>query len=245
MAPDAPSTPDTPIQGARARARAEVRAAILTTASEHLAEGGAASLSLRAVARDLGMVSSAVYRYFSSRDELLTALIIEAYDSLGEYAERAAAASVGAPPVTRWVDAALAVRAWALTHPYDYALLYGTPVPGYAAPDDTMLPGTRVSIALVGIVRDAVRDGTLALSSAPDDPTVGEGNRTSFDALRGELDLQVTDARLLDVLLAWTQLFGLLSFELFGQTRNFVADDELLFRDAAVAMARRIGLHER
>lgn len=237
-----PTISDGPVQGARARARAEVRAAILATASAHLAAGGPASLSLRAVARDLGMVSSAVYRYFSSRDELLTALIIEAYDALGECAETAVAASAGKPPATRWVDTALAVRTWAVTRPHDYALLYGTPVPGYAAPDDTVTPGTRVSTALVGIVSDAVREG--GVTPSPLAATIGEGNRASFDALRAELDLEVTDALLLDVLLAWTQLFGLLSFEIFGQTRNFVADDELLFRDAALAMARRIGLAE-
>ena len=72
-----------------------MRASILATASAHLADRGASELSLRAVARDLGMVSSAMYRYFSSRDELLTALIIEAYDSLGEHAETAVAASAG------------------------------------------------------------------------------------------------------------------------------------------------------
>ena len=76
-------------QGARARARMEVTAAIKDEARRQLAAEGAAKLSLRAVARELGMVSSALYRYFPSRDDLLTALIIDAYDSLGESAEAA------------------------------------------------------------------------------------------------------------------------------------------------------------
>ena len=76
-----------PDAGVRARARAEVRASILAAAARRVATDGAIDLSLRAVARDVGMVSSAVYRYFASRDELLTALIIEAYDSLGEHVE--------------------------------------------------------------------------------------------------------------------------------------------------------------
>jgi AcrR family transcriptional regulator len=141
--------------GVRARARAEVRAAILAAAAKRVAEDGANDLSLRAVARDVGMVSSAVYRYFASRDELLTALIIEAYDSLGEHTEAHIASTRGRPAATRWVDAALAVRAWALAHRNDYALIYGTPIPGYAAPDDTTASGTRVSRALVSIVREA------------------------------------------------------------------------------------------
>jgi AcrR family transcriptional regulator len=230
--------------GARARAHAEVRAAILATASAHVAERGAGDLSLRAVARDLDMVSSAVYRYFPSRDDLLTALIVEAYDSLGEAAEAAVDATVGQPPGERWVNAALAIRDWAMAHRHDYALLYGTPVPGYAAPDDTVVPGTRVSRALVRIVRDAARQRQLAPPTVG--ATVSATTSESFVALRAELDLDddVTDPTLLALLLAWSQLFGLLTFELFGQTRNFVHDDEQLFVDAATTMAHHLGLHQ-
>ncbi len=230
------ATPDVP--GVRARARAEVRAAILAAAAKRVAEDGANDLSLRAVARDVGMVSSAVYRYFASRDELLTALIIQAYDSLGDHVETHVRSTRRRPAATRWVDAALAIRAWALAHPNDYALIYGTPIPGYAAPDDTVTSGTRVSRALVGIVRDADRL----------DPIVGRpleaSLRESFASLRAEIDLDVDDATTLAIITAWSQLFGLLSFELFGQTRNFVSDDEALFRAAAVAMAASIGLRD-
>ena len=234
-----PSSPLEPV-GARARAHAEVRASILATASAHVAEHGADGLSLRAVARDLGMVSSAMYRYFASRDQLLTTLIIEAYDSLGETAEAAVVATRGQSPGSRWVTAALAIRGWAMAHPHDYALLYGTPVAGYAAPDDTVVPGTRVSRALVDIVRDAARDGRLEPPTP--DPAVSAATSESFDALRGELDLDVADETILALLLAWSQLFGLLTFELFGQTRNFVHDDEQLFADAAATMAHHLGL---
>ena len=226
------------VTGARARARAEVRAAIMAAAAKRVAEDGAIELSLRAVARDVGMVSSAVYRYFASRDELLTALIIEAYDSLGEHTEAAIAASRGRPAGVRWVDAALAIRAWALAHRNDYALIYGTPVPGYAAPDDTVASGTRVSRALVGIVREANE-----VEPVPDRP-IEPSLRTSFASLREEIDLDVDDATTLAIITAWSQLFGLLSFELFGQTRNFVDDDEALFRAAATAMAAAIGLRD-
>jgi AcrR family transcriptional regulator len=224
--------------GVRARARAEVRAAILAAAAKRVAEDGANDLSLRAVARDVGMVSSAVYRYFASRDELLTALIIEAYDSLGEHTEAHVASTQGRPAATRWVDAALAVRAWALAHRNDYALLYGTPIPGYAAPDDTTASGTRVSRALVSIVRDADH-----LEPVVDRP-IEASLTASFAALREEIDLQVDDATTLAIITAWSQLFGLLSFELFGQTRNFVSDDEALFRAAATVMAGSIGLRD-
>jgi AcrR family transcriptional regulator len=225
--------------GVRARARAEVRAAILAAAAKRVAEDGANDLSLRAVARDVGMVSSAVYRYFASRDELLTALIIEAYDSLGEHTEAHIASTRGRPAATRWVDAALAVRAWALAHRNDYALIYGTPIPGYAAPDDTTASGTRVSRALVSIVREAGH-----LEPAGVDHPIDASLSASFAALREEIDLQVDDATMLAIITGWTQLFGLLSFELFGQTRNLVGDDDALFRAAATVMAHSIGLRD-
>jgi AcrR family transcriptional regulator len=226
----------TTVTGVRARARAEVRTAILAAASKRLAEDGANDLSLRAVARDVGMVSSAVYRYFASRDELLTALIIEAYDSLGDHVEAHVQATSGRPGGERWVDAAMAIRSWALAHRNDYALLYGTPIPGYAAPDDTVASGTRVSHALVGIVREA--DHLEPVADHLIEPSLSE----SFAALRAELDLDVDDSTTLAVITAWSQLFGLLTFELFGQTRDFVSDDEALFRAAATAMAESIGL---
>lgn len=247
MASTPDSTTDAPsdakrVTGARARARAEVRAAILAAAATRLASDGATALSLRAVARDVGMVSSAIYRYFPSRDALLTALIVDAYDRLGETTETAVAASSASAPAQRWVEAAMTIRTWALHHREDYALLYGTPVPGYAAPDDTVAPGTRVTRALVGIVADAARQGRLAPPRGVTEPAVDPANRGAFDALRSELDLDVPDGVVLWVIAAWTQLFGLLTFELFGQTRHLVDDNAALFRDAAHAMATRIGL---
>ena len=124
----------------RARVRAEMVDEIKSVARRHLAVDGA-NLSLRAVARDMGMVSSALYRYFASRDELLTALIIDAYNSMGEAAEHAdAGVTDRSDLVGRWLAVARALRAWALARPHEYALIYGSPVPGYAAPADTVGP---------------------------------------------------------------------------------------------------------
>jgi AcrR family transcriptional regulator len=231
-----PANPPAKVEGARARARVEVRAAILAAAADRLARDGANELSLRAVARDVGMVSSAVYRYFASRDELLTALIIEAYDSLGDHIDAHVESTRGRPASDRWVEAALQIRAWAMANPHDYALVYGTPISGYAAPQDTVAPGTRVSRALISIVRDA---GRLESPVRVDvDPTL----LTSFARLRAELDLDVEDSTTVAILAAWSQLFGLVNLEMFGQTRNLVDDDEALFRATATAMAAAIGL---
>ena len=115
--------------GARARVRAELTREIKSVAREQLAEVGAAALSLRAVARELSMASSAVYRYFPSRDDLLTALIVDAYDAVGAAAELDESAVRRADAAGRWMATARAVREWATTHPQEFALIYGSPVP--------------------------------------------------------------------------------------------------------------------
>ena len=89
------------------------------------------------MARDVGMASSAVYRYFASRDELLHALLVAGFDEQGEAVERAVEQLDASDHVGRWSAVARAFRAWAVEHPWDYALLYGSPVPGYVAPEQT------------------------------------------------------------------------------------------------------------
>jgi AcrR family transcriptional regulator len=230
------------IRGARARARAEITAEITAEARRQLAVDGPTALSLRSVARALGMVSSAVYRYVASRDQLLTLLIVDAYDSLGAAAEEAARSSAGEPPVARWVAVCRAVRAWAHAHPHEYALVYGTPVPGYDAPVDTIGPAARVSLALAGVVGDALRDGHVVVAPAPpiDVPAV---LAPELDALREELGLDGGSTEVVARLLAaWTQVFGLVTFELFGQTRNVVTAHAELFDATTALMARAIGL---
>ncbi|MFJ3624167.1 TetR/AcrR family transcriptional regulator [Streptomyces iakyrus] len=221
-------------QGARARARIEVTAAIKDEARRQLAAEGAARLSLRAVARELGMVSSALYRYFPSRDDLLTALIIDAYDSLGESAEGAHDAS--APPFERWISVCEAVRGWALDHPHEYALIYGSPVPGYTAPDTTVPAAARVGLLLIGIARDA-HQGSAAGRPALADDLRPEAERMAAD-LAPDLPPEVVTA----LVAAWAQLYGLVGFELFGQFNRVVEDRETFFRHAVGQLARGVGL---
>jgi AcrR family transcriptional regulator len=231
----------TTAKGVRERARAEITAEILAAARRQLATDGAPGLSLRAIAREIGMVSSAVYRYVASRDELLTLLIIESYDALGAAVEEAAAPRRGRQPAQRFLAAARAVRTWAVAHPHEYALLYGSPVPGYEAPADTIGPASRTTLALAGIVADAWRDGLLDASRAivRDVPPPLRGD---LDAIRSAVDGELDDGVVVSMVAAWTQLFGLVSFELFGQTRNVIQRHASLFDTAVLAMARGIGL---
>ncbi|MFJ9624332.1 TetR/AcrR family transcriptional regulator [Streptomyces sp. NPDC101181] len=226
------------IQGARERARAEVTAAIKAEARKQLAAQGAAQLSLRAVARELGMVSSALYRYFPSRDELLTALIVDAYDAVGEAAERAERAAGTAPPAERWTAVACAVREWGLAHPHEYGLIHGSPVPGYSAPAATVEPASRVPMVLIGIVRTASRADDLT------PPPLAPGLRADAERMTAEFAQGVPPECVAALVAAWAQLSGLITFELFGQFNRLVEAREELFRQTAGELARSVGLRD-
>jgi AcrR family transcriptional regulator len=222
---------------ARDRVRAELTAEITDAARRQLAEVGAAALSLRAVAREVGMVSSAVYRYFPSRDELLTRLIIDGYDDLGAAAEAADVPS--APPIERWLAVCRAVRTWALAHPHEYALLYGSPVPGYQAPKDTVPAASRVGVVLGRILGEAAQAGLLPDGSGERDP--GLVSDDAVAVLGGEHPALDETVRV-RALLAWSSLFGTISFELFGHFVGSVEDGDRYFDRVMTDLAALIGL---
>jgi AcrR family transcriptional regulator len=256
--------PEPPAASIRARVRAELTGEIKTVARRHLAAEGA-NLSLRAVARDMGMVSSALYRYFPSRDDLLTALIIDGYNAMGEAAEQADAAVADRSDLAgRYLAVAHALRDWAVARPYEYALLYGSPVPGYAAPPDTIGPALRPVIVLGRILADAVsaggRAGPAVSAGGPVGPAVSAGGPVGpaaaahgdpriSAALRAELRRAaeavapgVPEAVLARGMLAWTQLFGALNFEIFGRLNNVIEELPTWFDRQARLMAQFIGL---
>jgi AcrR family transcriptional regulator len=225
--------------GARARVRAELTQEILAAARRQLAEYGSAALSLRAVAREVGMVSSAVYRYFPSRDHLLTALIVDAYDGLGAAVERAAAKVPPTDLVGRWVVICDRVRRWAVAHPHEYALIYGSPVPGYRAPETTIGPATRVALVLIQLLLDAQVAGALAPATLPAAPS--PRLRTDLDRL-ADTFVDIPEAVIMRALVAWTALFGLVSFELFGQFHNVIDAHADFFATSALELAVFVGL---
>ncbi|WP_139980951.1 TetR/AcrR family transcriptional regulator [Nocardioides litoris] len=229
-----PSAPQT----ARAAARAELTRAILDRAGEQLAETGPAALSVRAVARDLGMASSAVYRYFPSRDVLLTALLVEAYDDLGAAVEAGDGAARPRDLRGRWRGIAHALRTWAHEHPHRYALAYGSPVPGYAAPGDTVQPATRVPFALLGLVRDAQVTGRTPVQGL----RVPAAEKASVARVSAFTTPALTPAYTVRALMAWQTLFGAVSLELFGHMAEAVLDPAAHYAQVVDQLAADLGL---
>lgn len=199
--------------GKRQESRQRIEAQILDLARQQLITDGAAGLSVRAIARDLGMASSAVYRYVASRDQLLTLLLVATYSELAECVEQARAQIDG-----DWradvMAIAHAMRTWALDQPARWALLYGSPVPGYHAPAElTVGPGTRV----VGVLFDAVAKGLASGAIPGGESAVGQPLSGDLQQIRGEFGFPGDDAVVLRCTTLWAVVVGAISLEVFGQ----------------------------
>jgi AcrR family transcriptional regulator len=233
-------------RSARERVREEMTAEILAVADAHVARDGAAAISLRSIARDLGMAPSALYRYFDGRDALLSALILSAYEALADEAERAAdeaegaAETGGGDSAGRWLAVPRAMRLWALERPQQWGLIFGTPIPGYHAPEDTIEPYTRMAAALVRPLLAADEGGRLR----PDEnrAPVTDQLRSAVTPVTEGLLPGMSGETVVSVLQAFTAIIGAISLEVFGHWRNTVLEPGLLF-DATVAQAAEtIGL---
>jgi AcrR family transcriptional regulator len=225
----------------RERVRAQTVDEIKAIARRHLAADGSAALSLRAVARELGVVSSAVYRYFPSRDELLTALIVDAYDESGAVVEIADATCARDDIAGRFRAVSLALRGWAAANPSAYALLYGSPVPGYHAPaEQTVAPALRTTGALLAILGDAHRLGVVAIDEAVLAPTLSSGLGVELTAVARQLALPIPAWLLARGLTAWAHVVGAITLDLFGHLQNVVADRAALFDHELEIVARQV-----
>lgn len=212
--------------GKRRDSREQIDARIIELGRRHLVDHGAAGLSLRAIARDLGMVSSAVYRYVSSRDELLTLLLVDAYSDLADTVDQArdAVADVWSDDV---IAIARAARRWAVAHPARWALLYGSPVPGYHAPPErTVGVGTRVVGAFFDAIAAGIATGDIRLTNDP----APQPMSSDFERIRQEFGFPGDDHVVAKCFLLWAAVVGAISLEVFGQYgTDTLTDPEAVF----------------
>ncbi len=212
--------------GKRQDSREQIEARIIELGRRHLVDHGAAGLSLRAIARDLGMVSSAVYRYVSSRDELLTLLLVDAYSDLADSVDlaRDGVADVWSDDV---IAIARATRRWAVAHPARWALLYGSPVPGYHAPPDrTVGVGTRVVGAFFDAIAAGIATGDIRLTNEP----APQPMSSDFERIRQEFGFPGDDHVIAKCFLLWASVVGAISLEAFGQYgTDTLTDPEAVF----------------
>lgn len=206
--------------GRRERYRVQTRHEAKDIALRQLAEAGPAAISLNAIAREMGMSGPALYHYFAGRDELLTELVIDAYDDLADTLSQAVRPD--AAPSERLRAVAVAYRAWALAQPHRYLLIFGTPVPGYAAPEQATAAAHR---GMVPIMEALI---------AADPPPAPAG--TAVAALETKLarpepwaPAGASGAVRHRALSFWARLHGVVSLEVQGQFAPMDFDPEALF----------------
>ncbi|MFD3696939.1 TetR-like C-terminal domain-containing protein [Streptomyces sp. NPDC058646] len=215
---------------------------IKATARRLLVELGAAGLSLEAVAEDGGLAVSALEAVFPHRDDLLTALIIDAYDESADAMEQAdqAARAAGAPAGARLLAVTRALRAWSFANTGEFTLIYGSPVPGYHAPQDTVPSASRTPAVLAGIVRSALEAGELTppRRAVPGPPLL---RPEAVELFGGTPEAPFSDVIERGMVL-WSSLIGLLVFQVFSRTHDSVRDESAYFDFALAVAAEGIGL---
>lgn len=199
-------------------------------------------LELSAVAHASGTDTAHVRQYFPNEDDLLTALILDAYNAMGESAEEGGREAEAATSslFDQWIAVCRGVRRWALDHRDEYALIWGQPVPGYSAPPETMVAGARTVLALLALLREAQKNGELA--ERPDDPPLTDGMLRNVESLANGLLNGLPHPVVARMLVVWTQLHGMVGFEVYGHIVGVAADPAAFFDHAAASMGEYVGL---
>jgi AcrR family transcriptional regulator len=196
----------------RARLRAATIREIKDAALAQIADAGAPALSLRGVARSIGMSPAGLYRYYDGRDAILTDLITDAYAALATAVEHGIA-SGGESPTDRFAAGIRAYRQWSIDHRNEFLLIFGTPIPGYAAPEDgpTVDANRRMGRAFFAVGIEAWQRGTFRPISVDRPPTPGE------EQLASEIDAELPPSLVPIMLGTWAHFHGLVTLEVLGQ----------------------------
>ena len=202
--------------------------AIKDSAWKQITEFGAPALNLRAIARDLGITAPSIYNYFPSRDALVTALIVDAYDSLADAQEAALESSSADSLSAQLFSLGIAYRKWAVTYPQRYQLIFGTPIPNYHAPDDVTVPAaTRALVPLIKVIQDINTADALRTERFPVMSPRLESMLRSWQKVEGSSDLE----SLYLALVCWSRLHGLAGLEIGNQFPPFIDPAEIFQRE--------------
>src|SRR6266571_1449644 len=223
----------------RVRQRAATTEEIKALARRQLAEQRPGALSLRAIARQMGTASSALYRYFPSQSDLVTALCVEAYDSLAGTVIAARDAQPPGDHARRWTALCHAWRGWSLEHPADFALIFGTPLPGYQAPPAATAAAGRSIAAAAAVYAAAVRAG--AADPARAQIPAGLETEALWGTLAGDSGMAGQPQIAGIVISAWAALLGYLVAEIFGSLTQLITSTDLLYQAHVRTVMRGMG----
>lgn len=193
---------------------------------EQIAENGAAALSLRAIARQLHITAPAIYNYFSRRDDLVTALIIHAYSSLGDAQFEALRSIPETNHHERLRAIGLAYRQWAISYPQRYQLIFGTPIPGYHSPEEKTMPSAARSLsALIQVLEDARQASQWTQIAEYEIPISLQEQLKNWQAVFPEAHI----GTLYLALVIWSRVHGMVSLEIGNQYPSFIHQPDLIY----------------
>ena len=220
----------------RERRHEETRQEIKQIARQQMARQGTAALSLRGIAAEMGMSAPSLYNYYTSRDDLVTDLLVESYTHQAEALEEASASCSAREAISCLLAIVLAYRQWAIEHPTEFALIAGSPIPGYVAPIEQTLPQARRSVKVIADILQRAWDEHL-LRPQSDSPGI------SADTINGDfMNWCRENGYELPVITRFLELYaflqGVIALEVFGHLPFFLNDPVAFYRSAVLAMIR-------
>jgi AcrR family transcriptional regulator len=235
-----------PTQQRRARLRAATAEEIKTIALKHMAANGTGAIALRAIAREMGMTAGAIYSYYDTRDDLITALIAHVYGSLADTMEAARDSRPAWEPAERVLAVGEAYRTWAIEHPDEFRLVYGDPIPGYRAPASGPASDAeqRACAVLLGLVAAAWPEAAAASTACAEEYRWTDF-KPGFVALAREAYPDLPPTAVAISLRVWGRMHGLVALEVYGHLRTEVEDPAKLYRAEMADLARTLGLNPR
>lgn len=221
--------------------REDMAEQIKAIARQQMSERGTAGLSLRAIARQMGITAPAIYNYFPRLEDLITALIVEAFTDLALAMEAAQTDNTARNTVYQIEAVLLAYRQWAVAHPVDFQLIYGNPIPGYQAPVEVTGPlARRPFMGLFQLYADAMQSGEMQI---PDEyQGVPQSISSYLVDWRERSGLALPDALVCLLMSGWARVHGLVMLELFQHLQPVIGDPGALYRYEIRAFHQRLGL---
>ncbi len=205
----------------RERQREATIEEIKTIARAHMAQSGAMGISLRAIAREMELTVTALYRYYASYDELITDLIVDAFSALADAMQTADASLPETDYTARLQAVLMAYRGWANEHPHEFALIYGTPIPNYVAPSERTVPQVQRGFeVMIRIIALGMQDGVFK----PTQTQVPAPNQAHIEALIVAYGFPIPVLPFYVGMVIWTRIHGIIMLELFNHLAPSIGD---------------------
>jgi len=237
----------------RDRVRAATTQEIIQTARKLLVQQGPEAVSLRAIAREMGMTAPALYRYFASHEELLRHVVADIFTELATHVRTAVHAAADAYPsdltegeimVIKMIAGCREFRAWTLTHVPEFSMIFGSPLPGMEVlhemhRDPTIDCGYQFGQVFLDLFGDLYRRRPFSI---PADEDIQPSLREQLARYRGLVQSDLPLGALQTFLRCWVLLYGSVSLEAFGHLEFALDDPAPMFELMLSDLAPMIGL---